>query len=73
MERTNLLDVLNMVKSGQTSVKNAAKMIELLERHQKIVKNIKDNLNKHHEKTNAMVSPMYTKAYVVLSQKFLKF
>ena len=73
MERTDLLDVLTMVKSGQASVKSAAKMIELLEGHQKVVKDIKDNLNKHHEKTNAMVSPMYTKAYVIMSQKFLKF
>lgn len=73
MERTDLLDVLTMVKSGQASVKNAVKMIELLERHQKVVKNTKDNPNKYHEKTSATVSPMYTKAYVILSQKFLKF
>ncbi len=73
MEKTDLLDVLTMVKSGQTSVKSAVKMIELLERHQKTVKNLKGNSVKCHEKTNATISPMYTKAYVILSQKFLKF
>ncbi len=71
MERTDLLGVLTMVKSGQTSVKNAAKMIELLERH-RIAKNPKDSQIKYHERTNAVVSPTCTKAYVILSQKFLK-
>ncbi len=66
MERNDLLDVLIMVKSGKTTVKSAAKMIELIEKEGKSsTRKTKNYMIVSHEKANTYVSPIYTGAYLV--------